>query len=79
MKKNYIQPQITESVRYSLERPLCVSTSGYAGTWGATNHPFANDAWYNENWGKEPVGISNDYTGIDSQTKGRGGDWGSIW
>ena len=79
MKKNYIQPQITASVRYSLEKPLCASQDfGKAATWGSSGK-FGNDEWINESFGREPVGIGSDYSGIDSQTKGRGGDWGSIW
>ena len=80
MKKNYIQPQVTASIRYSLEKPLCASqVPEDAATWGGKNSTYANDNWFNEPVGGDVVGISGDNGTIDSQTKGRGSDWGSIW
>ena len=83
MKKNYIQPEITASVRYSMECPLCGSILRSA-QWG--NHEkssYSNSAWFNEgytNKSSDAIVIAGDDAGsIDSQTKGRGGDWGSIW
>ena len=75
MKKNYIQPEITASVRYSLAQPLCASID--KASWGGKTGNFANPAWFNEGYleteGPE-VGIQGDYGTIDSQTKGRGSD-----
>ena len=83
MKKNYIQPEITASVRYSMECPLCVSIQR-AGQWGnSETTEYSNGAWFNEgytNKSSDAIVIAGDDAGsIDSQTKGRGGDWGSIW
>ena len=83
MKKNYIQPEITASVRYSLEGPLCVSIQR-AGQWGnSETTEYSNGAWFNE--GHAPtdatsVVIAGDDEGdLSSTAKGRGGDWGTIW
>ena len=79
LKKNYIQPQVTASIRYSLEKPLCGSFD--KATWGGTSGNFANPNWLNEGHTDEGdyVGIQGNAGTINSQTKGRGGDWGSIW
>lgn len=83
MKKNYIQPEITASVRYSLEKPLCVSiVPEDAATWGRLSGSYTNPAWFNEGYDNQEgdvVGIIGNAGTIDSQTKGRGSDWGSIW
>ena len=80
MKKNYIQPEITASIHYSLEKPLCIS--GDKSVWGGKSGTHVNPDWFNEGFFKSQgdlVGIEGDAGTIDSQTKGRGGDWGSIW
>jgi len=83
MKKTYIQPQITASIRYSLEKPLCVS--GDAANFGNLTDKHATSEYFNEGYRtsnpqmSDVIGIGKSNGDIDSQTKGRGGDWGSIW
>lgn len=83
MKKNYIQPEITASVRYSLEKPLCVSiVPEDAATWGKLSGGYANPLWFNEGYDNQEgdvVGIRGNAGTIDSQAKGCGSGWGNIW
>jgi len=84
MKKNYIQPEITTSLRYEMEKPLCGSLirSEQHGNFVTTD--YSNGLWFNEGHNDRSsatsvIGIENDNGVLDSQTKGRGSDWGSIW
>ena len=78
MKKNYIQPEILGTIRYSLETPLCGSND--KASWGNKTSKYGNSNWFNEPLiESEAVDIGEDNGEINSQTKGRGGDWGSIW
>ena len=79
MKKNYIQPEITASVRYSLEGPLCGSIQR-AAQWGKSETTdYSNGAWFNEGHSGDIIMAGDDAGMIDSQTKGRGSNWGDIW
>ena len=84
MKKNYIQPEIITSLRYEMEKPLCGSLirSEQHGNFVTTD--YSNGLWFNEGHNDRSsatsvIGIENDNGVLDSQTKGRGSDWGSIW
>ena len=85
MKKNYIQPEIITSLRYEMEKPLCVSIKGTrSAQWGNfETTEYSNGRWFNE--GHAPtdatsVVIAGDDEGdLSSTAKGRGGDWGTIW
>ena len=83
MKKNYIQPEIIASVRYEMEKPLCSSLqrSSQFGVYGGSD--YANADWFNQGYDQSSststIGIDDDAGTIDSQTKGRGSDWGDIW
>ena len=83
MKKNYIQPEITASLRYEVEKPLCISTrSVQIGNYQTTE--YSNGKWFNEGYNNSSadasITIAGDDNGIlSSSTKSRGGDWGSIW
>lgn len=79
MKKNYIQPEIITSLRYEMEKPLCGSITR-AAQWGnKVTTDYNNGAWFNEGHPGDIIMADDDAGTIDSQTKGRGGDWGSIW
>ncbi len=72
MKKNYIQPLIIASLPYEMERPICQSIDGEVNSnWG---NKFANEGPFTT-----PEKATNDYGRINTQTKERGSDWGSIW
>ena len=84
MKKNYIQPEIITSLRYEMEKPLCVSGGSRNSNFGVFGgSDYANKDWYNQGFEQSSVDskvpIENDNGFLDSQTKGRGGDWGTIW
>ena len=81
MKKNYIQPAIISELPYSVERPICASldeTQNFSD-FGLRNHPYGHNNWVDEGHPTQPVGIEDNNGIISSMTKGRGGDWGSIW
>ena len=81
MKKNYIQPQIIASVRYSLEKPLCLSDVKNKSSWGLNDdNKFTHKEWYQEGYDiSGPIDFTEDDGDLSSMSKGRGGDWGSIW
>ena len=81
MKKNYIQPEIIATLRYEMEKPLCVSGGSRMSSHGNNdaNNKYSNSDWFNQGLGTPSEAIENDNGFLDSQTKGRGGDWGSIW
>ena len=84
MKKIYIQPEISACVRYDMEK-ICSSSVIRSAQWGNyETTDYSNGNWFNEGHfdrssSTSVVGIENDYGTLDSQTKGRGGDWGNIW
>ena len=84
MKKIYIQPEVLTSLRYEMEKPLCQSIVK-AAQWGNhTTTDYSNGEWFNQGHFDRStptsiVGITDDAGTIDSQTKGRGSDWGTIW
>lgn len=84
MKKNYIQPEITASVRYEIEQ-ICKSSLVRSAQWGNyETSDYSNGLWFNEGYTNSPadasVGIAGDDNGeLNSMTKGRGSDWGTIW
>lgn len=72
MKKNYIQPLIIASLPYEMEKPICESIDPVVNSkWG---NRFSNEGPY-----ADPEKATNDNGFINSQTKSRGSDWGSIW
>ena len=83
MKKNYIQPEIIATLRYEMEKPLCESLkrSSQFGVHGGND--YANADWFNQGYEQSSVdskvSIENDNGFLDSQSKGRGSDWGDIW
>lgn len=81
MKKNYIQPAIISEIPYSVERPICASieSSNNYADWGLRDHPYGHNNWVDEGYKSQPVTIEDNNGTIDSQTKGRGSDWGTIW
>ncbi len=84
MKKNYIQPEITASLRYEVEKPLCGSITRSAQWGNFETTDYSNGNWFNEghpdrSTSTSVVGIADDAGTIDSQSKGRGSDWGTIW
>jgi len=78
MKKNYIQPIVTVSSLYTLEKLLADSAKRFS-TWGNGTDSHGNKNWVNEGYSGDIISIDNDAGTIDSQTKGRGSDWGNIW
>ena len=80
MKKIYIQPEIIATLRYEMEKPLCESglRKGSHGN-NDLNNKYSNSDWFNQGLETPSAVIENDNGFLDSQTKGRGGDWGSIW
>ena len=84
MKKNYIQPEIITSLRYEMEKPLCVSGGSRNSNFGVFGGgDYANADWYNQGYDQSSadskVPIENDNGFLNSQSKGRGSDWGTIW
>ncbi len=79
MKKNYIQPDININARYALECSICNATIERKADWGGTGK-YANPDWHNQGYSADPVDIAGDnYGTLNSQTKSRGADWGTIW
>ena len=79
MKKNYIQPEIITSLRYEMEKPLCESITRSAQWGNQEKSSYSNSAWFNEGHSGDIIMAGDDAGSLDSQTKGRGSDWGSIW
>ena len=84
MKKNYIQPEIITSIRYEMEKPLCVSgglRKDNFGVYGGGD--YANKDWFNQGYDQSSssasITIENDNGDLDSWAKGRGSNWGDIW
>ena len=84
MKKIYIQPVIITSLRYEMEKPLCGSTGQRDWNVGLqAGSDYANPKYFNEGYDQSSqsstITIENDNGNLNSMTKGRGSDWGSIW
>ena len=80
MKKNYIQPEITASLRYEMEKPLCQSGERkFSFGNNDVDNQYSNSDWFNQGYGTPTETIENDNGVLNSQTKGRGSDWGNIW
>ena len=81
MKKNYIQPEIIASLRYGMEQPLCQSGGYRLQSFGNNdaNNKYSNSDYVNQGWALPTENIGNDNGELNSSTKGRGGDWGTIW
>lgn len=81
MKKNYIQPEVIASLRYEMEKPLCVSGGSRMSSHGNNdaNNKYSNGNWFNEGLNLPTEQIENDNGVLSSSAKERGGDWGSIW
>lgn len=80
MKKIYIQPVITASLRYEMEMPLCQSGFRLSshGNNDASNQ-YSNGDWFNQGLNTPTERIENDNGVLNSSTKSRGADWGTIW
>lgn len=80
MKKNYIQPEVIASLRYEMEKPLCMSGDRMFSVGNNdVNNKYSNSDWFNQGYSIPSAPIENDNGILSSQTKERGSDWGSIW
>ncbi len=80
MKKNYIKPLSTIENKVIYASPLCASPL-YMQEYGFSGDKteFRNPEWYNEGNNKTGSFTMTGTSGLASQSKERGGDWGSIW
>ena len=80
MKKIYIQPEVITSLRYEMEKPLCGSGDRLFSIGNNDeNNKYSNGNWFNEGWDTPTDEIKNDDGVLNSTTKSRGADWGTIW
>jgi hypothetical protein len=80
MKKIYIQPEVITSLRYEMEKPLCGSGDRLFSIGNNDeNNQYSNGDWFNQGWNTPTERIENDNGVLNSSTKSRGADWGTIW
>ena len=74
MKKTYIPAAIIIEQPVTIATMICISDDVKQPT---TVYGLS-DNWQNEK-NENPQFIEKNYFNIDTQAKGRGGDWGNIW
>ena len=79
MKKTYIPAEIKVENPVVVTSMICESLTKYNpnAKWGVDSD--LGGQFPNEGYSMRPTAIEDQSGGFDSQTKGRGGDWGSIW
>jgi hypothetical protein len=79
MKKTYIPAEIKVENPVVVTSVICQSKTKYEpnAAWGKDK--LDGGLFPNEGYSMRPTAIEDQSGGFDSQTKGRGGDWGSIW
>lgn len=73
MKKVYIPAAMIIELPVAIASMICTS--------GEAKYGNKVESWKTEHWGdlNNVQVLEDDNASVDTQTKGRGGDWGSIW